>query len=115
MAFQPFGFRFEIQSQMPPSQTKAAIRPRLKKWFDVQNGARGWIIGPFICLWFYAFNRSGPMLLGRMSSDGFTTRISGRAGSDLNGMAWFTIIIIFLALVFARPIIDGEASERQLV
>ena len=54
MTFQPFGYRFEITSELTPTEAKAAIRSKKTTVFDVKNGARGWIVGPFICLWFSA-------------------------------------------------------------
>ncbi|AOL93533.1 hypothetical protein [Porphyrobacter sp. LM 6] len=115
MAFQPFGFRFEISSSLPTAKAKAAIRSKKTSIFDAKNGARGWIAGPFICLWFSAFDRYGPMLFGLISADNFGTRVRGRAGSDLNGVLMFTLLIPLMAWVVYKMISEGQATGRQLV
>lgn len=115
MAFQPFGYRFEIASPMPPANAKAAIRSRKKGWFDSKNGARGWFVGPYICLWNSAFDRYGPMLFGRVARDSFGTRISGRAGSDLNGLALYLLLVPLLAFFLYQMIISGEATGNQIL
>lgn len=99
MPFQPFGYPFEVQSPLPPCELKAAIRARKKNWLDLKNGARGWIAGPFICLWFSAFDQHGPMLIGRISRDKFGAKISGRAGSDLNGLAMACMLMLLMAIM----------------
>lgn len=114
MAFQPFGYRFDIKSQSAPSDVKAIIRSHKKDWFDPKKGARGWIAGPFICLWSSAFDRHGPMLFGRISRDNRGTRISGRAGSDLNGLAMFTILISVLLLAFCQTVFDGNFAFNDI-
>jgi len=108
MAFEPFGYQFEVRSQMPLADAKAVIRKRKKRWFEAKNGPRGWIIGPFVCLWLSAFDRYGPMLVGRISQDGFGTKIRGRAGSDLNGIAAAAVIFPLLAwLMFHLVVFEG--------
>ena len=106
MAFQPFGYPFRIEAPMQPEAAKLAIRAKWKRWFDMKPGARGWIVGPFICLWASAFDRQGPMLLGRITaSDRGTTIISGRAGSNLNGVAYlalFCVLGIWAALAMSN-------------
>jgi hypothetical protein len=114
MAFQPFGYRFEIKSPSQPADVKSAIRLRTKKWFDPKNGARGWIAGPFICLWFSALDRYGPMLLGRIVEDGFGTRIKGRAGSDLNGIALYSLWIPTMVLLVYQMVSAGDYTLGQL-
>lgn len=99
---------------MPPSNTKAAIRARKKSWFDTNSGARGWIVGPFLCLWLSAFDRHGPMLFGRISRDNLGTRISGRAGSDLNGLALYLLLLPLLAFFLYQMILAGEATTNQI-
>jgi len=99
MPFEPFGYPFEVRSPRPPAEVKARIRSRKKGWFEVKSGARGWIAGPFICLWYSAFDQHGPMLLGLISSDGAGTRIGGRAGSDLNRVLLFSLLFAFLTPV----------------
>jgi len=92
MAFQPFGCAVDIRSEMAPRAVRSAIRRRWRGWFDPINGSRGWMIGPFICLWRSALDSRGPILLAVVSSDGFGSRISGRAGSDLNGIAMMVLL-----------------------
>lgn len=115
MAFQPFGYRFELKSPSQPSEVKAVIRSRKKQWFEVKNGARGWIVGSFICLWFSAFNRHGPMLFGRITRDGFGTRISGRAGSNLNGLAMVCVLLPLAAWLFYQALGEGTYTTKQVV
>lgn len=114
MAFQPFGYRFEIKSPSRPAEVKAAIRSRMKGWFAPKNGARGWIAGPFVCLWFSAFDKYGPMLFGLIYEDDLGTRVRGRAGSDLNGVVMFSLLIPLMAFLTFKLISDG-ASVRQLL
>lgn len=114
MGFQPFGYRFEISSSLLPAEAKAAIRAKKTGILDPKNGARGWVIGPFICLWFSAFDRYGPMLFGLILADGLGTRVRGRAGSDLNGVLMFTLLIPLMAWIVIMMIAEGVASGRQL-
>lgn len=115
MAFQPFGFRFEINSTMPPEEAKAALRSGMKGWFEPKNAPRGWIVGPLICLWASAFNEYGPLLMGWISRDNFGTRVRGRAGSDLNGIAFAALVFPFLAYMLYRMILDGSATAGQIL
>lgn len=115
MGFQPFGYRFETIASLPPSEAKAAIRPRKTSMFDPKNGARGWIAGPFICLWFSAFDSHGPMLFGLISANNFGTRVHGRAGSDLNGVLMFTLLIPLMAWLVFKMVSEGQASGGQLL
>ena len=115
MTFEPFGYRFEISSSLPPAEAKAAIRSKKTGIFDAKKGARGWIAGPFICLWFSAFDRYGPMLFGLISADNFGTRVHGKAGSDLNGVLMFTLLIVMMAWLVFKMISEGQASGRQLL
>jgi hypothetical protein len=115
MPFQPFGYHFEINSPLPPSNVKAAIRSRKKGWFASKNGARGWVVGPVICLWLSAFDRYGPMLFGRISRDNFGTKVSGRAGSDLNGLALYLFLLPLLAFFLYEMVATGEATTNQIV
>lgn len=110
MAFEPFGYRFEIKSPMSTSEVKGAIRSRKKGWFNTQDGARGWIAGPIICLWFSAFDRYGPMLFGVISQDGTQTRVDGRAGSDLNGMVMISLLLPILILLGYQSFSKGDAT-----
>ena len=80
MGFQPFGYRFETFTSLPPAEAKAAIRSKKTSIVDAKNGARGWILGPIICLWFSAFDNYSPMLFGLISTNNLGTRVHGRAG-----------------------------------
>jgi hypothetical protein len=115
MGFQPFGYRFEVTSNLNPANAKKAIRDRKTGIFDAKNGARGWVAGPFICLWFSAFDRYGPMLFGLISSDNFGARVHGRAGSDLNGVLMFTLLIPLMAWLVFMMVSEGQASTGQLL
>jgi hypothetical protein len=55
------------------------------------------------------------MLFGIISEDNLGTLVRGRAGSDLNGVAMFTILIPLMALIVIELISEGTASIRQLV
>lgn len=114
MGFQPFGYRFEIFASLPPAEAKAVIRSKMAGIFDTKNGARGWIVGPFICLWFSAFDRYGPMLFGLISANNFGTRMHGRAGSDLNGVLTFTLLIPLMAWLVFKIVSEGQASGDQI-
>jgi hypothetical protein len=100
---------------MQPSAVKAAIRSKKKGWLNPNQGARGWIAGPFVCLWLSAFDRYGPMLLGRISRDGMSTKVTGRAGSDLNGLILFTLLIPLLVWLAFELVLQGEWSSRGFV
>lgn len=114
MSFEPFGYRFEITSSDSLPEVKTAIRSRKKGWFDPKNGVRGWIIGPFICLWFSAFDQYGPMLFGIISGDATKTYVRGRAGSDMNGVAMFSLLLPLMIFLFFVMFLDGTASFLQL-
>lgn len=110
MAFQPFGYPFDIRSSLPPSELKKSIRSRSKGWFDMKDGARGWVVGPVVCLWFSAFDRHGPMLLGLISRSTWGTRIAGRAGSDLNGVLLLVALTPFMVFCLSMmPLTGGVA------
>ncbi|MBY0303806.1 MAG: hypothetical protein K2W86_01455 [Sphingomonas sp.] len=114
MPFEPFGYSFELKSPSPPPDVKAAIRSRLKGWFDPKNGARGWIVGSFICLWFSAFDQHGPMLFGRISRVDLGTRISGRAGSDLNGLLCYSLLLLCIVPILYQPVSAGDYTANEL-
>lgn len=115
MPFQPFGYRFEIVSPSQPSEVKAAIRSRKKGYFHPKDGARGWIVGPFICLWFSALDSRGPMLFGRIARANLGTKITGRAGSDLNGLAMSSLILALIPLLLVLMISAGDYTANHLV
>jgi hypothetical protein len=104
-----------MQSPFLPAEVKAAIRSRKKGWFHRKDGARGWIVGPFICLWFSALDRYGPMLFGRVARTELGTRITGRAGSDLNGLAMFTVMIAVMPLLLYKMVSAGDYTSTQLI
>lgn len=72
-------------------------------------------MGPFICLWFSAFDRYGPMLFGRIARDGFGTRITGRAGSDLNGLAMVCLLLPLMAWLFYQMLSEEELTTKQIL
>ena len=112
MAFQPFGPRFDIRSPLSPESVKTAIRKRKKRWLDRKLGARGWILGPFICLWWNPYNRQGPMVAGRIVADGSGSRISGRAGLDLNGAVAVLLVSIAMVPIMWVMVSSGQASLK---
>lgn len=115
MPFEPFGYSFELKSNSLPAAVKATIRSRTKGWFDPNNGARGWIVGPYICLWFSAFDRYGPMLFGRISRADLGTSITGRAGSDLNGLVMYSVLLLLMAFLLYEMISAGDYTTNELV
>ena len=115
MAFQPFGYLFQIRANMPPADAKAAIRGKKRGWFDPIHGPRGWIIGPFLCLWSSAFDRYGPMLFGLIRRDNRGTRITGRAGSDLNGIIMLAVLMPALLYLLSKIVEEGQATVRLFI
>jgi hypothetical protein len=114
VAFQPFGYVFEIRSPLPPAAAAAAIRSRKKGWFHHADGARGWIVGPFVCLWLSAFDRYGPMLFARISGDDFGSKVAGRAGSDLNGIALLAGLLPLMAWLLYESVAAGDYTLKYL-
>jgi hypothetical protein len=115
MRFQPLGYRFDIESPLRPEDAKAAIRKGLVNWFDPSNQARGWVVGPFLCLWRSAFDRYGPMVFARISDSGSGTRVSGRAGSDLNGVAVMLVLTPLLAFALFKVAEQGDLGTGAIV
>jgi hypothetical protein len=115
MAFQPLGYRFEITSPLSLEKAKGRIRQKKKGWLDPQNGARGWILGPFMCLWLSAFDRYGPMVVARLEHDGMKTKIVGRAGADLNGTVLFLFLTPLMAWLVYQMVRHGQGSTGQYV
>lgn len=116
MPFQPFGYPFDINYPLSLSDLKKSIRSRSKGWFDMKDGARGWVAGPVVCLWFRAFDRHGPMLLGWISRSPSGTRIAGRAGSDLNGLVLLVAIMpLMVVIVFMMASTGGSRSLERAV
>lgn len=100
---------------MTAAEARAAIRSKKSKILDVKNGARGWIIGPFICLWFSAFDQYGPMLFGLISARNSGSRVHGIAGSDLNGVVMFTLLASMVAPLGPLMVLQGEVPGFQLL
>ena len=115
MAFQPLGYRFEITSPLSLQEAKRRIRLRKMGWLDPKNGARGWIIGPVLCLWLSAFDRHGPMVVARMKHDGMKTKVVGRAGADLNGTALFALLAPLMAWLTFQMARHGQGSTGLYV
>lgn len=113
MIIQPFGYRVDLLSPLPPRDAKTAIRRERKSWFARGNGARGWILGPLLCLWWNPWDRSGPMLVAWMSQDSLGTRIRGRAGSDLNGVAFYIALLPLMAFFAFEMFKTGTLSLNQ--
>lgn len=115
MPFQPFGPAFEVESPLPPEETKARIRRGLAGWLGPKNGARGWVLGPFVCLWWTALDPLGPMLVGWISQHRSGSKIVGRAGSDLNGVAWATLVCaILIGAQLVSAVLDFPRSGPAL-
>lgn len=107
MAFLPFGEAFEITSPLSATEVRAAIRKRGKRWFDSGNGARGWVVGPVICLWWSPTDRWGPMVVGWISEQATGSKVSGRAGSDLNGVALTCVLVPVMVLSLSQMLLSG--------
>lgn len=115
MAFVPFGYAFELISTVSVAEARASLRERRLGWFDPKRGPRGWIVGPIFCLWLSAFDRRGPMAFGLFTEHARGTRVRGRAGSDLNGVLMFTLLIPLVTFLVYRMILDGSVYPRQLL
>ncbi len=108
MPFQPFGYRFEVRSELPPDAVKAAIRDRKKGMFDPKDNARGFVAGSFIYLW-WGSSRSAPVLLGRISGDDFGARINGRAGY-VSGLIAILMLAPSVAFMFLLLLANSALS-----
>lgn len=115
MVFQPFGYGFELHSTMPISEARAALREKRVGWFAAADGPRGWMVGPIFCLWLSAFDRYGPMVFGLCTERARGTRVRGLAGSDLNGVLMFTLLIPLMAFLAFAMAADGARSWGQLL
>ena len=112
MAFKPLGYAFEVTSPLPPEKLKSVIRERKKGWLDSKDGPRGWILGPLMCLWMSAFDRHGPMVIALIQKGSFGSRVAGRAGADLNGMALFLLLTPLMAWVTWQMHQAGQGTTR---
>ena len=108
MSFQPFGYHFTVRTELPPTRVRALIRKNKKKILDPKIGPRGWLVGPVVCLWLDPYNSTGPSLFGLVLSDGSGTRVHGRAGSNLFGIALCSIALLLLGLFLSISITDRE-------
>lgn len=115
MTFQPLGYRFELISTMPKAEAKIRLRERRVGWFAAKEGPRGWLVGSVFCLWLSAFDRYGPMVFGVITEHERGTRVRGFAGSDLNGVLLFTLLIPLMAFLIFQVISDGSATPRQFL
>ncbi len=113
MPFQPFGYSFEIRSDDMPAAVKAKLRSGFTGWLDLQTGARGWIVGPVLCIWQSAWTQYGPMLLGLIRPGARGTIVTGRAGSDLNGTLWIVFLTVALAGSAAVSVLNGRAVDPE--
>src|SRR5690606_32689805 len=73
------------------------------------------IVGPFMCLWLSAFDRRGPMVLATVGRGDLGARVTGRAGSDLNGLAAYTLLMPVLAFCLYWIIAAGEYSLQTVI
>lgn len=114
MAFEPFGYHFEVRSALSPDAAKAAIRSRKRGWFDARDGARGWIAESIICLQ-SDNSRNPPMVMGRISRDDLGTKISGRAGypGSIGLLVLIPVLIYGIWLIFADP--DPDHAPAYLL
>jgi hypothetical protein len=54
------------------------------------------------------------MLFGIITHDNLGTRVRGRAGSDLNGVVMFSLLVPLVVFLTAKMVSDGSTSPRQL-
>lgn len=99
MAFRPFGFSFDLRTPLDVRESKRRIRDCKQVWYDPSDGPRGFVLGRLICLWNSAFDRQGPIMIGWLSDDATGCRISGRSGSDINGILYLTLVVLTLPVI----------------
>lgn len=114
MAFQPFGYPFDLISPLSPADLRKSIRSQSRSWFDIKSGARGWVVGPLVCLWFRAFERNGPMLFGWISRSARETRVVGRAGSDLDGLLFMVLATPVVVVCIFKLALTGGIRSFEL-
>lgn len=107
MAFRPFGFAFAMKTPLDLVESKRRIRECKLVWYSPDNGPRGFILRRFICLWNSLFQSNGPMLIGWMRQDHAGCSISGRAGSDLNGILFLTLCGLMMPILAFLAFQDG--------
>ncbi len=108
MAFRPLGFGFELKTPLDLAECKSRIRECKQHWYDPSEGPRGFLLGRFICLWNSLVDRQGPMLIGWIHDDGMGCRVSGRSGSDINGMLYLGFIGALLPFIALGLFRDGQ-------
>lgn len=108
MAFRPFGFAFELRTPLGLAESKRRIREGKQPWHDPPDGPRGFILGRFIWLWNSMVDSQGPMLIGWIHHDGIGCRITGRSGSDINGMLYLSLVGVLLPVIAAGLFHDGR-------
>jgi hypothetical protein len=55
------------------------------------------------------------MLFGRITHDRFGTRITGKAGSDLNGLAMACVLLPLMAWLFYQMLADGTLTTKKQI
>lgn len=113
--FQPFGYRVELLSKLPPDEFKAKAKSRLSGWLEMKPGPRGWIAGPVICLWHEAFRRGGPVLIARIETNTFGSAIVGRAGFSLFMAVLAALALPVTVLMAMSILVSTEFSIRSLL
>ena len=84
-------------SALPYDECLTRIAELCDPWDDYQSdGPWGWRFRSFLSLWSER-SRYSPMVMVRLKKDGASTRITGRAGPDLNGTPLF--LAMFTALI----------------
>ena len=115
MPFRPFGFSFELRTPLDLTEVRRRVRDCKRSIVDPSDGPRGLVLGRLVWLWNSAWYSQGPMLVGWMSHEGRGCRISGRAGSDINGMLGMTAVALFMPVVAFLDYRDGGASPSLYV
>ncbi|HEY1125165.1 MAG TPA: hypothetical protein VGE65_06000 [Sphingobium sp.] len=102
------GRSFEVRSTLSAEDAKAALRKQKRGWFELKTGPRGWILGPFLCLQLSAMGQQGPVVLARITDDGFGSRTYGKVGPDLAVLSALAITPGLIAFA-----IYGFASKSE--
>lgn len=110
MSFRPFGFSFELRTPLDLTEVRRRVRDCKRSIVDPSDGPRGLVLGRLVWLWNSAWYSQGPMLVGWMSHDRQGCRLSGRSGSDLNGMLGITAAALFMPVVAFLDYRDGGSS-----
>ncbi|HEY0112639.1 MAG TPA: hypothetical protein VGB59_05740 [Allosphingosinicella sp.] len=100
---------------MATADAKAAIRRKKKSLLAGEDGPRGWIVGPVMCLWRTALSSHGPMVFAWISREGEGTRIIGRAGSDLNGIVGLLLLTPAMMLLMSLALLQGQATTGLIL